>query len=294
VAALSRPRLLEITDLVVALDPAGGRRPVEVEQVRARLMAAGQTRAARIVASMPSRNGVLVASAVDALVIRVHCELQRLSEELQLPRRVAHWLRVWLPPLTKRGMGPVRVVDVGCGLGYVLRWLAAREVFDADVELVGVDLNPVLVARAGQLATAERLRCRFVVGDAFAPGVAVDDPDRTIVISTGFVHHLVEKDLAGFFHAHQQLAVAGFAHWDIDPSRWATVGAWVFHQARMREPVSRHDGVVSARRSHPAPVLVDAATRGATGYHVQCVDAPGWRPPLWDALRPVTGLWVGR
>jgi 2-polyprenyl-3-methyl-5-hydroxy-6-metoxy-1,4-benzoquinol methylase len=38
--------------------------------------------------------------------------------------------------------GPLRVVDVGCGIGYVVRWLAARTALPSQsVELVGVDLR---------------------------------------------------------------------------------------------------------------------------------------------------------
>lgn len=51
------------------------------------------------------------------------------------------------------------------------------------------------------------------------------------------MHHLPEPELAEFFAAQARLGVAAFAHWDIAPCLWSTLGAWVFHQARMREPV---------------------------------------------------------
>jgi hypothetical protein len=91
------------------------------------------------------------------------------------------------------------------------------------------------------------------------------------------------------FAAHEALDVSAFAHFDVDPSRWATAGAWVFHQARMREPISRHDGVLSARRAHPADRLLAAATNGAPDYRVTCHDAPTWRPALAEVLRPIVG-----
>jgi len=83
--------------------------------------------------------------------------------------------------------------------------------------------------------------------------------------------------------------VAAFAHWDIVPSRWSTLGAWVFHRARMREPLSRHDGVLSARRAHPAPVLVAAAAAGAPGYLARVVEESRWHPRALDVLRPLVG-----
>jgi SAM-dependent methyltransferase len=279
-----RPGLVEITDLLWPVDAGGLRLPVRRDEVAGRLDAAGQRRAARIVSAMPATGDVVDAEYVDALGMRVHCELQRLGEELQLGRRVA----ALLTPVLAR-TGAVRVVDVGCGLGFVVRWLAATGRLGDGVELVGMDLNPVLVAEATRLAGAEHLRCRFEHGDALAADQVAGDGARTIVISTGLLHHLPGPDLPHFFAAQARLGVAAFAHWDIVPCLWSTLGAWVFHQARMREPVSRHDGVVSARRSHPARVLLDAARSGAPGYQVTVAETR-WQPCALDVLRPVLGI----
>jgi len=157
------------------------------------------------------------------------------------------------------------------------------------VELIGIDLNPVLVVEAARLAMAEKLDCRFEHGDGLADGVAVNDGARTVVISTGLLHHLPGPDLPEFFATQARLGVAAFAHWDIVPCAWSTLGAWVFHQARMRERVSRHDGVMSARRSHRAGVLLAAARSGAPGYQVAVLETK-WHPRSLDVLRPVLGV----
>jgi SAM-dependent methyltransferase len=277
---------IEITDLLWAVTSSGERLPVPKAEVLARLGASGQRRARRIVSRMPASTGMLDDAHVDALGVRVHCELQRLTEELQLPRRVTALLK----PLVSGLPGPVRVVDVGCGLGYVIRWLATTCALGRDVELVGVDLNPVLAGEAARLAHDERLRCWFIHGDAFEPGVAVEDGARTIIISTGLMHHFPSAELPGFFAAQHRLRVAAFAHWDIAPCLWSTFGAWMFHQARMREPVARHDGVLSARRAHTAAVLAAAAADGAPGYAVQVLERTRWHPLAVDVLRPVTGV----
>lgn len=81
-------RLLEITDLLWQTDDTGSRLPVLKADVMARLEACGQRRAARIVSRMPSSDAVLDPRYLDALGIKVHCELLRLSEELQFGRRV--------------------------------------------------------------------------------------------------------------------------------------------------------------------------------------------------------------
>lgn len=88
--------------------------PVDVEAAVARLEAAGQSRAARIFRRLPARDGRLVDSEVDALLLRVHRELQRLSEELQVPRRLAEWLAVTVQSLGRPEPNrSVRGVDVG-------------------------------------------------------------------------------------------------------------------------------------------------------------------------------------
>jgi SAM-dependent methyltransferase len=280
------PRLAELTDLLWEWSPDGDRRPVRPDEVISRLAAAGQHRAARLVRRLPAAGGVLIEAEVDALMLRVHCELQRLGEELQLARRIAETLG----PLVRDAGGAVRVVDIGCGLGYVIRWLAAHRALGPRVELVGVDTNRLLIARASALAATERLDCTFVAGDALTPGQVIDAGRATVMISSGLVHHLPADDLPGFFAAQHRLGVLAFAHWDVDPSPWSTLGAWVFHRGRMREAVSRHDGVLSARRAHPAATLLAAARAGAEAYHVSCADAPAWRPRLLHVLRPVVGI----
>lgn len=280
-----RSGVLEITDLLWPFDESGQRLPVERDAAADLLRSRGQHRAARIVRRMAATGGQIDTIAVDALGLRVHCELQRLGEELQLGRRVAELVADLvgsLPP------GPVRLVDVGCGLGHVLRAIAARGDLPS-VELVGVDLNPVLVAEAHRLAAIEGLGCTFLAGSAFEPGLAIADAARTVVVSTGLMHHLGPDELAGFLSAQDRLGVAAFAHWDIAPRAWSTIGAWIFHQARMREPVSRHDGVMSARRAHPARTLLDAARTGAPAYECEVREGGRWHPRALDVLRPLVG-----
>lgn len=283
-------RLLEITDLLWQVDADGVPVPVAKADALIRLRERGQRRAARIVSAIPDADGVLDPGYVDALGFRVHCELQRLGEELQLGRRVTALLGPVVEAVRRRGAGQVRVIDVGCGLGFVVRAMAACMALGRDVELVGVDLNPVLVAHARRLAEREGLACRFVQGDALRPGVAVDDGACCVVISSGLLHHLPEAGLEEFFAAQARLGVAAFAHWDIAPCLWSTLGAWVFHQARMREPVSRHDGVLSARRAYPAGTLEAAARSGAPGYDVRVPEGSRWHPRALDVLRPVVGI----
>jgi SAM-dependent methyltransferase len=177
----------------------------------------------------------------------------------------------------------LRVVDVGCGLGYVLRWLSLRGELGEDVELVGADFNRSLVEAAERAARAEGARCRFVVADAFAL-----ERSPAVFMSTGVVHHFRDQELVGFFRA-QSHALA-LLHFDIKPTWLSPIGAWIFHRARMREALSRHDGVHSALRAHPGEALLRAARAGAPGFEVALFDSKPALFPILRVLHAIVGL----
>ncbi|HAB14773.1 MAG TPA: methyltransferase type 11 [Planctomycetaceae bacterium] len=299
----SRRELLEISDLVVDFDlETMSRRPVNRAEVVERLNGVGDRGAARIVAAMPVNGGVLDPDVVDRLLIRVHCEMQRLSEEFQHGRRVAEFLHSLLAAFDQIGLSqPYRIVDIGCGTGYVIRWLAARAGFRQDVELIGVDFNEALVREAQRLSAAEQLGCRFEVINAF-------DMARpaTVYLSTGVLHHFRGQGLDEFMLQHDQPDTQAFVHYDFQPTPLARPGAWAFHYIRMREPLSRHDGVISARRAHNAATLLEAARQtsfacGMYGTRVWKLPIPrvfhtllGIRPEAVDAFRQTLGRRVGR
>lgn len=249
--------LLEISDLIVDFDAETlARVPVYKQDVVDQLLAAGQHRASGVVAQMPDTDGVLDAGYVDKLLVQVHCEMQRLSEEFQHGRRSLRLLSSLLATIAQSDVRPpYRIVDIGCGTGFVIRWLAAhRSEIPYDVELVGVDFNQALIDEANRLARRERLDCIFTVGNAFQ----LQNP-ATLFLSTGVVHHFRGESLVHFFQQHDLPNAMAFAHFDFQPTIFSWPGAWLFHFIRMREPLSKHDGVVSARRAHTADALIRAA-----------------------------------
>lgn len=254
----------EISDLIVHHDPETlARVPVARAAVVARFRALGNEKAARYVERLPVRDGGLLdEAAVDELLVRVHTEMQQLSEEFQHGQRVAELLRPVLDAIRARGEGRLlRVVDVGCGSGYVVRWLAARGNLGSDVELVGADLNSALVARARALAAQEGLNASFVAANAFR----LETP-ATVLVTTGVLHHFRGADLDAFLAGSEREGTRAFVHFDFQPSPVAPLGSWIFHQLRFREPLAFHDGVLSAVRAHTGATLVGAARRAAPGF----------------------------
>ncbi|MET7388608.1 class I SAM-dependent methyltransferase [Streptomyces sp. NPDC005529] len=279
-------RQLEISDLITGVDPHSGHRlPVRRTAVIQQLRESGDERAARIVAELPTdRDGVLDPHAVDRLLISVHTELQRLSEELRLGERMTHLLGPLFAAIRDTtGPGPYRLVDVGCGLGYLIRWLATTNALGTDVELVGVDLDAALIGEADRLARAEGLNCRLVRGNAF------DMPEAaTVYVSTGVLHHFRGPALAEFFRIQAASPAYAFCHFDIAATSLAPLGAWIFHRARMRHPLGRHDGVVSARRAHSDETLLRAAA--VPGIRALLYEPRGSVNPFCTTLRPIIGV----
>jgi SAM-dependent methyltransferase len=180
---------------------------------------------------------------------------------------------------------PYRIVDVGCGLGYVVRWLAHSGGLGKDVELLGCDYNAALIDQASALARRESLGCSFVVANAFRLG----EP-ATVLMSTGVLHHFPADDLGEFFAAHAASGVQAFLHSDTKPSWLAPIGSWLFHRSRMREPLARHDGVLSARRAYPALELAGAAGRACPDFWVGVFDGGEELFPVLKVLQTLAGV----
>lgn len=280
------PRL-EISDLITVTDPHSlARLPVRRGDVVRRLTECGDQRGARLVAELPAGpDDVLDPLAVDRVLIGARTGTQRLSEELRLDEELARILGPVFETIRELAgrRGRFRLVDIGCGLGHLVRRLAATGALGSGVELIGVDLDAAMVAEADRLARSEGLDCRFVHGNAFdLPEVA------TVYVSTGVLRHYRGPELTEFFQAQADSPALAFCHYDIAATRLAPVRSWMHHRARTRDPLARHDGFVSALRAHSDETLLRAATIPGIRPLVHAPRRPA--NPFRTVMRPVIGI----
>jgi SAM-dependent methyltransferase len=285
------PNQPEITDLIVSHDQATLERlPVRKLDVLAVLAKFRNQKATAAVNAIPECDGVLDAIAVDRLLLTVHWEMQRLAEEFFHGHRVRELLKPVISAIRLNGFRePLRVVDIGCGIGYVIRWLAARTTLPTQgVELVGMDLNSTLVSEATRLAATENLPCRFVQGDAFSRESAAQ-----IYLSTGVIHHFRGAALPYFLRRHDLPDTHAFLHYDFHPWRLAPMGSWFFHILRMRTAIARHDGVLSTVRAHSGDVLTSAARTMLPDFSSGIYGANVWGTPMPRVFHTLVGLRPG-
>ena len=277
----------EISDAIVSFDPITlQRNPVRKSDVLSEFKTLGNQEAIRVVQRIAERDGALDPDAVDRILITSHCEMQRMSEEFQHGRRVAELLRPILSALREGGVqNPIRIVDIGCGTGFVVRWLAASDSFGPDVELLGCDFNVALINEAQRLASLENLRCKFVVANAFR----LDEP-ATIYISTGILHHFRDQGLVELLRQHCRPETCAFVHFDFHSSPMAPWGSWLFHAVRMREPLAKHDGVLSAVRAHKSRYLLDTAKSAAPEFVSAIYGTRLWRLPIPRVFHSLVGI----
>jgi SAM-dependent methyltransferase len=278
----------EITDLIIQHDPTTlARLPVQKAEVIGVFSAFRNRKALRAIEALPDHRGVLDGRAVDRELISIHWEMQRLAEEFYHGDRVWDLLRRVVATIRASGFhGTLRVIDVGCGIGYTTRWLAAHiPLSELGIKIIGMDLNSTLVREATRLAACEHLNCQFVQADAFSP-----EYSGHIYLSTGVVHHFRGESLGEFLRRHEQPDTFAFLHYDFQPSLLAPYGSWFFHYLRMRTQIAKHDGVLSAVRAHDAETLTEAARAAVPGFASGIYGARIWNTPLPRVFHTLVGI----
>ena len=137
----------------------------------------------------------------------------------------------------------LRIVDVGCGGGDLLRrvaeWARRRGV---EVRLVGVDLNPYAARAAREFGGDEGIE--WVSGNAFSYAGDVD-----VVVSSLFTHHLEEDEVVRFLRWMEATARRGWFVNDLCREAAPYYAFGVLAKAAGWHRFVQHDGPVSFRRA---------------------------------------------
>lgn len=143
------------------------------------------------------------------------------------------------------GSKSLRVLDLGCGYGDVLREMRRRAAqAGLTLECTGVDINPW--ARVAAVKAAPEGGIEYVTSNVFDLGA---DARWDIIISSLFFHHLDDEDIVRLLKWISDHAVLG---WYIDDLQrhWLSYGLIhaIVRLGRYNRLV-RHDGPVSVAQS---------------------------------------------
>ncbi|MEM1214165.1 MAG: methyltransferase domain-containing protein [Bacteroidota bacterium] len=140
---------------------------------------------------------------------------------------------------------PVRVVDLGCGNGDMLRVLArwGRQ-RSKNLTLIGIDANPFIIDYARQCSVDYpeiSYQCELVTPANF------DQQSYDIVLCTLFLHHFPDDNLSDLLHTVSRAARLGVVINDLHRHRLAY---YLFYLLTLPIPnrMVREDGLISILR----------------------------------------------
>ncbi len=139
------------------------------------------------------------------------------------------------------------VVDVGCGDGEVLRYVASKfKDFDKKIHFIGMDINEKSIKRA-------RAKSKDCDNLEFRPKniLTINEGDIAcdVILCTLTLHHFSDEQIAIFLKKFENLAGVGIVINDLQRSKLAYQLFKLFSSIFMKSDIARHDGKVSIARS---------------------------------------------
>ena len=140
----------------------------------------------------------------------------------------------------------IRIVDLGCGNGDMLRKLhffGKKKGY--DFELLGIDANPASVAYAKELSSGMD-NVNFSTVNIFSSEFREMDYD--IAIATLFMHHFSDEEITKLMSELQEKSTIGVLINDLHRSELAYGLFWII-SLFFGNHVARNDGLVSIRKA---------------------------------------------
>lgn len=144
------------------------------------------------------------------------------------------------PPLVKVLGARPRMIDVGCGAG----WLANSAAYHYGCAVTGIDFNPVAIERAQAVARALGIAVKFDVADLFGHRPSERFP---LVTSVGVLHHT--DDCIGALRRLATNVLAPRGHIFIGLYHRHGRRAFMDHFARLKAKGASDDALLEAFRA---------------------------------------------
>ena len=201
--------------------------------------------------------------------------------ELEVINRLLGGFALSLEALDSLALGsasgqPIRIVDVGCGSGDMLRrmaaWARRRRL---AVDLIGLDWNPVMIAAAQEASTAYP-EVRYVQADVWSD--ALPQLEAHVVHSSLFCHHFDAPELPRLLRHFARSASRAVVVNDLHRHWLAYYSIVLLTQLFSRSSQVKYDGPVSVlramRRADWRQALAEA---GLAGYALRWRWAFRWQ-----------------
>ena len=140
---------------------------------------------------------------------------------------------------------PLRVLDVGCGEGDMLRRLHRWSLrAGIPLDLVGLDRNAQGI-QAARAATPPSIPIQYREADIFDPDLGQFD----VILSALFTHHLTNPEIIRFIHVMETSATTGWFINDLHRHPIAHQSFRALSRAANWHRFVQHDGPISVQRS---------------------------------------------
>lgn len=155
--------------------------------------------------------------------------------------------------------GPVRILDLGCGNGDMLRTLAVlAKKKKYEFRMMGIDANAFTVQNATSLS-ASYPEIRYRCADLLDPDLALEDCD--IILLTLTLHHFSEQEILALLERSASSARLAIVVNDLQRSRIAyLLFGWISKLFRLN-PMNDTDGKLSILRGFKKKDLVQLAEK---------------------------------
>jgi 2-polyprenyl-3-methyl-5-hydroxy-6-metoxy-1,4-benzoquinol methylase len=172
--------------------------------------------------------------------------------------------------------GPIRIVDLGCGSGDILRLIRRWSSKKAwNLQLTGIDANPFIVNYALE-HTPSSYNIQYEVNDIFSKRFQTEKFD--VVVGTLFFHHFSDGQLINFFRQLKHQARIGVVINDIHRNWFSYYSIKWLTRFLSKSSMVKFDAPLSVLRAFTKPELIEILKQaGLVNYTIKWMWAFRWQ-----------------